>query len=212
MSLVVDFRISGELIEMTRVAAAVPDVTLELQEWRPAGETVLWFLWARGADLDRVTEEFRALSHAAEVTVVNDAGSVRLYRVSIHPNIEIPPDDMLADGTLTQGYIEPDCLRLTGRVSGRDVLTGVWNYLRERDIDVTVDSLRRAVDEDHDRRLTDSQFEALVTAYEMGYFDESKRVTHSEIADELGISRSSLSERLRRAEHELVQERLGASD
>jgi len=47
---------------------------------------------------------------------------------------------------------------------------------------------------------------------EMGYFDESKRVTHSEIADELGISRSSLSERLRRAEHELVQERLGASD
>jgi hypothetical protein len=146
------------------------------------------------------------------VTVVNDVGSVRLYRVSIHPNIEIPPDDMLADGTLTQGYIEPDCLRLTGRVSGRDVLTGVWNHLRERDIDVTVDSLRRAVDEDHDRRLTDSQFEALVTAYEMGYFDESKRVTHSEIADELGISRSSLSERLRRAEHELVQERLGASD
>jgi hypothetical protein len=30
MSLVVDFRISGEPIEMTRVAAAVPDVTLEL--------------------------------------------------------------------------------------------------------------------------------------------------------------------------------------
>ena len=212
MSLVVDFRISGEPIEMTRVAAAVPDVTLELQEWRPADETVLWFLWARGEDLDRVTDEFHALSHVADVTVVNDAGSVRLYRVSIRPNIEIPPDEMLADGTLTQGYIEPDCLRLTGRVSGRDMLTGVWNYLRERDIDVTVDSLRRAADEDRERRLTDSQFEALVTAHEMGYFDESERVTHSEIADELGISRSSLSERLRRAEHELVREHLGASD
>jgi predicted DNA binding protein len=48
-----------------------------------------------------------------------------------------------------------------------------------------------------------------VTAYDMGYFDESANVTHRDIADELGIARSSLSSRLRRAERQLVRKQLG---
>ena len=50
-------------------------------------------------------------------------------------------------------------------------------------------------------KLSDQQLEVLETAYRMGYFKVPQEVTAEEIASELGISRSTLSERLRRVEH-----------
>lgn len=212
MSLVVEFRLHGEPVEMTEVAAALPDVTLEIQDWRPAGDQILWFIWASGDGRDRVREEFLSVSTVESVAVVNDADSVTLYRVTLDPNVEPPSQDLIEDGMLTEGYLEADGLHLTARVSGRDMIAGLWSHLREGDIGVNVTRLRRATDDGPDATLTDSQLEALLTAHEMGYFDDDERVTHAEIAAEIGISRSSLSERLRRAEQQLVQDQLGLSD
>lgn len=50
-------------------------------------------------------------------------------------------------------------------------------------------------------KLSDQQLEVLETAYRMGYFKVPQEVTAEEIASELDISRSTLSERLRRVEH-----------
>lgn len=50
-------------------------------------------------------------------------------------------------------------------------------------------------------KLSDEQLEVLGTAYQMGYFKVPQEVTAEEIANELDISRSTLSERLRRVQH-----------
>jgi len=50
-------------------------------------------------------------------------------------------------------------------------------------------------------KLSDKQLEVLETAYRMGYFKVPQEVTAEEMASELDISRSTLSERLRRVEH-----------
>lgn len=50
-------------------------------------------------------------------------------------------------------------------------------------------------------KLSDKQLEVLEAAYQMGYFKVPQEVTAEELADELDISRSTLSERLRRVEH-----------
>ncbi|WP_181692773.1 helix-turn-helix domain-containing protein [Natronomonas sp. LN261] len=52
-------------------------------------------------------------------------------------------------------------------------------------------------------KLSDGQLEVLETAYRMGYFKVPQEVTAEEIADELDVSRSTLSVRLRRVEHNL---------
>lgn len=54
--------------------------------------------------------------------------------------------------------------------------------------------------------LTNHQQEALRTAYELGYFDIPRQASLEDIATELDISASSLSERLRRAETQLIEE------
>lgn len=49
-------------------------------------------------------------------------------------------------------------------------------------------------------KLTEDQLEILKIAYQMGYFKVPQEVTGEEVAEELNISRSTLSERLRRTE------------
>lgn len=53
-------------------------------------------------------------------------------------------------------------------------------------------------------RMTDRQYEALVTAYELGYYETPRTVSFEEVADELGCAPSTANELLRRAEAELV--------
>jgi predicted DNA binding protein len=63
------------------------------------------------------------------------------------------------------------------------------------------DKLRQTVS----GKLSDQQLSVLETAYEMGFFTVPQEVTAGEIASELGISRSTLSERLHRVQHDLCE-------
>lgn len=69
-------------------------------------------------------------------------------------------------------------------------------------------SVRRVMDtevfEDPEEALTEPQREALRTAYEMGYFAVPREASLAEVADDLGISKTSVSERLRRGHARLV--------
>ncbi|WP_226006786.1 helix-turn-helix domain-containing protein [Natrinema salinisoli] len=56
--------------------------------------------------------------------------------------------------------------------------------------------------------LTETQYETICKAHELGYFDVPRGVTLKELATELGISHQALSERLRRSHAALVSAEL----
>lgn len=60
--------------------------------------------------------------------------------------------------------------------------------------------------------LTAEQREALVTAFEEGYYNVPRDATANDIADELGITHQALSERFRRAYHQLVKTELALGE
>lgn len=211
MSLVSEIEVSDTPIEIADVVTEYPNVSFEIERFRWDDGMIHWFLWISGDRLDRVTGTFQELPSAVEVELVSGGSERRLYRVTIAGNVDHVPTDVLLDGALVSGEIRPDCLHLVGHVSGRDVLAALWEFLRSNQLDIDVVRLNHTTIEQGSGRLTEPQFEALVTAYEMGYFDESERVTQDEIATELGISRSSFSERLRRAQQHLVEEQLGVA-
>ncbi|ELZ20371.1 helix-turn-helix domain-containing protein [Natrinema limicola] len=66
-----------------------------------------------------------------------------------------------------------------------------------------VDDLARA-----QTPLTETQYETVCKAHELGYFDVPRGVTLKELAAELGISHQALSERLRRSHAALVSAEL----
>ncbi|WP_435078669.1 helix-turn-helix domain-containing protein [Halococcus sp. AFM35] len=60
--------------------------------------------------------------------------------------------------------------------------------------------------------LTDDQREALLTAFEMHYYDIPRGAHADDVADELGISHQALSERLRRAYEGLIATKFSTND
>lgn len=56
-----------------------------------------------------------------------------------------------------------------------------------------------------ERLLTDRQRELVTTAIEMGYYDTPRESSMTELADELGIAKSTCSETLHRAEEKVIK-------
>ncbi|APX96230.1 helix-turn-helix domain-containing protein [Natronorubrum daqingense] len=56
--------------------------------------------------------------------------------------------------------------------------------------------------------LTQTQYETICTAYDLGYFDIPREITLKELASELDVSHQALSERLRRCHAALVSAEL----
>lgn len=54
-------------------------------------------------------------------------------------------------------------------------------------------------------RLTSRQLEVIEVAYNLGYYEQPKRATGSEVADRLNISQSTFCQHLRRAEQEFMR-------
>ncbi|MFC7174040.1 helix-turn-helix domain-containing protein [Haloplanus litoreus] len=94
---------------------------------------------------------------------------------------------------------------LTVWMPDRSGLVHLWDYAQQNDIDI--DLLR--VNEyaglgNTDAGLTDSQREALLVAFETGYFEEPRNATLSEVAADLDISQPAASGLLRRGIKRLV--------
>jgi predicted DNA binding protein len=78
-------------------------------------------------------------------------------------------------------------------------------YCQDNDIPIEITAVHALVAvQGEGYELTDTQREALVLAYERGYFDSPRRASLADVADELGISQQSLSSRLRRGHKRLV--------
>lgn len=60
--------------------------------------------------------------------------------------------------------------------------------------------------------LTNRQREVVRTAYRMGYYDVPRGASTDEVAAELGVDPSTVSEHLQRAERNLLSERLATAD
>ncbi|MDZ5810295.1 helix-turn-helix domain-containing protein [Halorubrum sp. AD140] len=71
---------------------------------------------------------------------------------------------------------------------------------RELNIPITLTKLHALtpLDSEAETALTDTQREALVLAYERGYFNTPRDVTMADLGDELNISQQAVASRLRR--------------
>lgn len=61
-------------------------------------------------------------------------------------------------------------------------------------------------------KLTSKQQGALISAFEMGYYDVPQNVSLKDVATDLGISHQALSERLHRAYHHIIESEFVVND
>ncbi|MEF8839218.1 MAG: helix-turn-helix domain-containing protein [Haloarculaceae archaeon] len=88
----------------------------------------------------------------------------------------------------------------------RQELSDTWEYAEQNDIDLELQRITDYTDVvAPGDGLTDSQQEALLVAYEAGYFEEPRDASLDDVADELGISQPAAGGLLRRGVRRLVQ-------
>lgn len=90
-----------------------------------------------------------------------------------------------------------------------DGVEEVLDEVREKADDVRAIGMRRVGEREAEAdisELTEKQYETLRRAVVGGYYDDPQRISLEELAEEFGVSKSAVSQRLRRAESKIVIE------
>ena len=170
------------------------------------------FVWAFDGDLDAFESAATEDETVGDITLVEDAGNRRLYRVHVSDAAEMslyPLDDRMQASRLdVTSSVDGIDARL--RFPDRESLSEYQPMIEEKGVDVT---LRRVYGESDavfggEYGLSVKQREALKAAVTAGYFGVPRQASLADISDELGVSTQAVSERLRRGVTTLVQNAL----
>ncbi|MFB6087385.1 MAG: helix-turn-helix domain-containing protein [Haloarculaceae archaeon] len=218
MGLIAEFRLRSERLPLVDVAAAVPAATLEFETIQPRPDGPPTFVVrASGADADAVEAAFADADSVTGHSLVVGDGETHLHQCR---PVGGPPEGL---ETLADSGSVPDRVTVTPTgwderrwFADRDEFDAFRSFCRANDYAFDLDSLvsvggetgADAIGSTDGRSrpdgMTDAQYEALVTADEMGYFDVPRTATLADVGDELDVAPPSLSERLRRAQSHLV--------
>lgn len=201
----VEITIPAETFEFGEILRPPLTGQIELERLVPIDDGYAVLIWVVGEDRTKV--ETRIRDHHAiqtmEVQMTRDERTLLDVRLVPHSG---PITDAILDAQATVidvvGTTETWNLRLG--FLAHDDLTTFHEYLTTRGIPVTLQHVRtsdvdpRAWDSDDDAVLTSAQREAVALAQSRGYFHVPRRTTISDLADELEISDSAFSQRLRR--------------
>ena len=91
----------------------------------------------------------------------------------------------------------------------RESVSTCYDLFEQYEFDVEVTRLTGMDDlERVQTPLTETQYETICTAHDLGYFDVPRAITLEELATELDVSHQALSERLRRSQAALISAEL----
>ncbi|MFB6198781.1 MAG: helix-turn-helix domain-containing protein [Halobacteriaceae archaeon] len=211
MSVIADFTVPVGKFALKDTLPEVPTIKVEFervvshsQEW------VMPFLWVYGDDLQTFDELTRRDPTVVSVTVTDEFSNARLYDIRWSADIKRIINSIFdRDGSLVEASGSADSWNLSVRFASRDQLTELQSHFDETDEPFEV---QRIYEQTRPRQaefnLSPKQRTVLVTGFENGYFDIPRRVTLEELAAELEISPSAISERLRRGIATLIESTL----
>ena len=213
MATVMEFTSPVEEFPLGSIFENLPGVTVELERLIPHETLVIPYFWVRGARSEDIQEAFEphvGVSDIRQVDRVEDE-----YLMSAEWEQEyfgILSALAKAKVTLLTGIGTKNEWRFEVRGESQESIAEFREYCQENDIPISITAVHAMLPiQGEGYELTETQREALVLAYERGYFDTPRETSLEEIADELGITQQSLSSRLRRGHRRLIGATLSSS-
>ena len=208
MSVTATIYVEHELIALSPTLHSLPGVHIEVidQGTTNPGETFFPFLveYDDRAELEAALDGDRTVAAYELVDWTDGSG---IY------SIEHTPETKLVSSVVTSvnGYLAHTETRGTGwlvrlLLPDRSGLNTIWEYAAEEGIDLELIEVYGNHDAGGESSygLTDQQKAALRVAFREGYFDEPRGASLEEIADEMDLSSTAISGRLRRGMRNLV--------
>jgi predicted DNA binding protein len=210
MATVLEFSCPPAEFALGSVFDTLPEVTIELERLVPYGSQLIPYFWVSGAKTDDLEKAFDDHAGIVSVDLIDSVGHDHLMRANWESEYfgvltALAEENVgLLSGTGTRDGWE---FEVRGETS--EAVSAFRSSCRNHDIQIeitAVHSMRPIRDNNYD--LTDSQREALVLAYERGYFNSPRETSLEEIAAEIGITQQSLSSRLKRGHRRLISNTL----
>ncbi len=215
MAIVTEVHFSHEDGALAGTLAALPalEATVVRETSTDPGRGV-YFLRFSGVDPAEVREALSADHTVAEVRSVLD-GDRRLLGVVFTDGTKLlAPRVTREDGFVLEARSSAAGWRERWLFRDREGIHGVWQYARREGFAFEVVDLSSISDAESpdSAELTAKQREALVAAYECGYFDEPREASLEELAAELDVSPSAVGGRIRRGMKSLIGASVAVDD
>ena len=204
---VVDFHLDSPILREALQRA--PTTTAKYEEKYGNGGSIRFIFWVEGGDFGAFEEGLAADPTVTDVVQLAETSTRRLYRVHLTDDgQEVTTFPMWSelDVVLVDAVGTHEGWDLQMRMPNREALTRFREVCEAQDVAFRL----RAVHSETERRgtadtsLSPVQREALVTAYEMGYFEIPRGALLADVAASLGVSSQATSERIRRGISRLV--------
>jgi len=215
MSIIAEFSVKSDDLALNHVLTAAPQMIVEIEQVVATMEDrVMPYFWVTGGDHEEFEEAFQDDKSVTNITVIDEVEEARLYRAEWTENVETLIYAYVELGaTLMQAIGKADNWELRMRFDSHDSLSEFQDYCDENNISF---ELNRTKEQEQPMAsaqydLTPMQRKTLVTALEAGYYEVPRAVTMRELADQMGVSQQTLSNRFRAAYKNLVTSTLTIS-
>ncbi|MFC7226436.1 helix-turn-helix domain-containing protein [Salinirubellus salinus] len=212
MSVIADFSTGMEGLVLEQALQRV-DARLEVEQaYATDPDHPILFFWATCDDPDALEAAMDEDPTVTNVHRLSEVDGRRLYRVRLTEAVETILYTVWVElgGEGVEAEFRDGRWYSKIRFPDRGALREYEAYVTANDLHFELhrvyDASEDVTGEDPPDGLTESQRETLLLAYERGFFDIPRRATAAELAEELGVSRQAVSERLRRAYATLVEE------
>lgn len=188
-----DFILGGAL-------SANHGIRVRLERVIPIGETVIPYFWVSGDSREAIESALDAEADIETSAVVDTLDGEVLVKISWVKREGGLLDMMIAaDATILEAIGEDGRWSIRLRFDDHQDLTAFYRGCVDRGISLDIGEVHNpATPYDSGLGITDVQRETLLRALEMGYFAVPRRTNLTELADELDISDTAVSQRLRR--------------
>lgn len=208
MTLTGEFRLESYRLPLVDVAAAVPEVTLRLVYGeQPDTGPFVFFVRASGSTFDGLERAFDRSPWIRDHDRISETEWMRVYRLESTSHRPNAIEKLRFGRTYTESVtFLSDGWRISQQFADRDALATFRDACDEMDLSFRLDRLYDTNTTNIELiGMTEKQREALLTAYEMGYFTVPRRASMADVATAIGISLPALAERLHRAEAHLIE-------
>ncbi|WP_049890120.1 helix-turn-helix domain-containing protein [Natronorubrum sulfidifaciens] len=206
MATVMEFTSPADEFPLGTVFENLPGVTIDLERLIPHQTLIIPYFWVRGAEAEDIEAAFEAHVGVVSIDLIDSVEDEYLMRAEWEGTyFGILSALAQANVAVLSGVGTKDGWEFEVRGESREAISEFRTNCQNHDIPIEITAVHALLPIQGDSyELTDTQREALVLAYERGYFDSPREASLEDIADELGITQQSLSSRLRRGHRRLI--------
>lgn len=206
MATVMEFTSPPDEFPLGSVFKNLPGVTIELERLIPHETLIIPYFWVYDAETDDIEGAFEPHPGVSNIRLVDSVEENYLMRAEWEPAyFGVLSALAKANVVVLSGIGSKTDWRFEVRGESREAIADFREHCQENEVAINITAIHAMLPIQGDGfELTETQREALVLAYERGYFDTPRTSSLEEIASELGITQQSLSSRIRRGHRRLI--------